>query len=126
MSNRESSYLRSATGAGIALLGSSLIVALGGCAGASTSPERSPGAQRVVPASCSLRAVVNLRQGFSIRSDWDLVELGRRLGVNLSVLQSIGRNSRIVVIRENGPPEACENSLEELRSDLRIESIDRR
>jgi hypothetical protein len=59
------------------------------------------------------------------RNDADLVEIARRVGVNLSVLQSMGRNSRMVVIRENGPPEACENALEELRTDLRIESIDR-
>ncbi len=125
MSSRESSRLRRVRDAGIALLGSCFVVALGGCAAASSSTERSPGAQRVVAASCSLRAVVNLRQGSALRSDWDLVELARRLGVNLSVLQSMGRNSRMIVIRENGPPETCEDSLTELRSDLRIESIER-
>ena len=69
--------------------------------------------------------MVNLRQGPLNRNDTDLVEIARRVGVNLRVLQSFGRNSRMVVIEENGPQEACERSLEELRTDLRIESIDR-
>jgi hypothetical protein len=37
----------------------------------------------------------------------------------------MGRNSKLIVIRENGPQNACEDSLAELRNDLRIESIER-
>lgn len=122
---RASSRWEGHRGAGVALVGTCLLVALGGCAAAGPSTERLPGAQRVGNTTCSLRAVVNIRQGSSIRSDSDLVEIARRLGVTLSVLQSMGRNSRMVVIRENGPPEACENSLAELRNDPRIESVER-
>ncbi len=93
--------------------------------GAGPSTERLPGARKVVGSTCSLRAVVNIRQGAPIRSDSDLVEIARRLGVTLSVLQSMGRNARMVVIRENGPPDTCEEALAELRSDLRIESVER-
>ena len=107
------------------LVGAWFIATLGGCAGTSASTQRLPGAQRVGNPACSLRVVVNLRQGPMNRNDTDLVELARRLGVNLNVLQSMSRNAKMVVIRENGPPEACENALEELRTDLRIESIER-
>lgn len=107
----------------VALLGGCLALVLAGCA--APSGERQPGAQRAGEVSCSLRALVTLRQGSSIRGDSDLVEIGRRLGVNVSVLQSMGRNSKLIVIRENGPQNACEDSLAELRNDLRIESIER-
>lgn len=125
MSRRESSRRRSLRVAGVALVGSGLFVALGGCAVATPSTERLPGAQRVGNAACSLRAVVNIRQGSAIRNDVDLVDVARRLGVNISVLQSMGRNSKMVVFRENGPPAACEDALATLRDDLRIESIER-
>jgi hypothetical protein len=107
----------------VALLGGCFVLVLAGCA--APSGERQAGAQRVGDVSCSLRALVTLRQGSSIRSDSDLAEIGRRLGVNVSVLQSMGRNSKLIVIRENGPQNACEDSLAELRNDLRIESIER-
>lgn len=108
---------------GVALLAGCLVMALAGCA--APPGERLPGAPRVGDVRCSLRAVVNIRQGSSIRSDSDLTEVARRLGVNLSVLQFMGRNARMVVIRENGPQEACEQALSELRTDLNIESIER-
>lgn len=124
MSSR-ASCLQSGWDAGIALLGCCLIVSLGGCASATSSAERSSGAERTRDTSCSLRAVVNVRQGSSIRNDSDLVEMARRLGANLSVLQTMGRNSKMVIFRENGPQAACEDSLALLRNDLRIESIER-
>ncbi len=123
MPSRASTSRHNGPGVGVALLGGCLLLALAGCA--APSGAGLPGAQRVGDVRCSLRAVVNLRQGSSIRNDSDLTEVARRLGVNLSVLQSMGRNSRMVVIRENGPQEACEDSLAELRNDLRIESIER-
>lgn len=123
MPSGESSRHPSKPGTGVALLGACLALVLSGCA--APSGERQPGAQRVGDVRCSLRAVVNLRQGSSIRNDSDLIEVARRLGVNLSVLQAMGRNSRMVVIRENGPDAACEDSLSELRNDLRIESVER-
>jgi hypothetical protein len=109
-------------------LGATLLagcLALGGCAVATPSSQRVPGAQRASNPTCSLRAVVNIRQGSSIRGDSDLVEAGRRLGINISVLQTMGRNSRMVIFREDGSDAACEDSLAVLRNDLRIESIER-
>lgn len=125
MSRRGASRWERLQRTGVALVGTCLVAALGGCAGAGPSTERLPGARKVVGSTCSLRAVVNIRQGAPIRSDSDLVEIARGLGVTLSVLQSMGRNARMVVIRENGPPDTCEEALAELRSDLRIESVER-
>ncbi|MEQ1580329.1 MAG: hypothetical protein ABL964_07045 [Steroidobacteraceae bacterium] len=123
MPGAESSRHPGKPGTCIALLGGCFAMVLAGCA--APSVERQPGAPRVGDVSCSLRALVTLRQGSSIRSDSDLAEIGRRLGVNMSVLQSMGRNSKLIVIRENGPEAACEDSFAELRNDLRIESIER-
>lgn len=125
MSSQASSHWVNLEGKGAVLVGAWFITALAGCAGTGPSAQRLPGAQRVGNPACSLRAVVNLRQGPFRRNDTDLVEIARRVGVNLNVLQSMGHNAKMVVIRENGPPEACENALEELRTDLRIESIER-
>jgi hypothetical protein len=124
MPSQEFSGGRSLPRIGSALGIGCLILALGGCAGTSQSGPRPPGAQRVVSPTCSLRAVANIRQGSSIRSDADLVDIARRLSVNLSVLQTMGRNSKMIVIRENGPQELCEDSLATLRNDLRFESIE--
>ena len=52
--------------------------------------------------------------------------VARRLGITLTVLQSMGRDTKMVVFRENGPPEDCEDAMAALRDDLRIESIERR
>ena len=108
-----------------ALLGGCLVLALGGCASALPSKTRVPGSERASNATCSLRAVVNIRQGALIRNDAELVDAARRLSVNISVVQSMGRNARMVVFRENGPQALCEEALETLRDDLRIESIER-
>jgi hypothetical protein len=124
MSSREASGLRSLS-VMVALLGACLILAIDGCASAQPSTTRAPGGQPASNASCSLRAVVNIRQGALIRNDAELVDAARRLSVNISVLQSMGRNSRMVVFRENGPQAQCEESLATLRDDLRIESIER-
>ena len=124
MPSDESTRRRSVRGVDIALVTGCLVLALHGCAVAE-SGGRPPVAQGAGNASCSLRAVVNVRQGASIRSDSDLVEAGRRLGINIIVLQPMGRNARMIVFQENGPQEACEDSLAILRSDLHIESIER-
>ena len=98
---------------------------LAACA-ASTLGEQSPAPGRQVGnQSCSLRATVHIRQGTSIRSDADLAELGRRLGVNLTVLQSLSISTKLVNIRESGPDSLCEMSFEALRNDLQIESVQR-
>lgn len=122
---RDGSSLQIGRSAVPVLLGLGLLAVLAGCAGAQVSSTRLPGAPGAGTTTCSLRAVVNIRQGSSIRNDSDLVDIARRLGVTLSVLQSMGRDTKMVVFRENGPPEVCEDALSTLRNDLRIESIER-
>lgn len=108
------------------LLGACATAFVTACAGtgspatSTTAPARQAGTDR-----CSLRAVVNVRSSTSIRNDAELVDVARRMGVTMDVLQPIGRNSKMVMIRENGPPRACEESLSTLRNDPRIESVDR-
>lgn len=126
MAGQGPSSLGSNRGARAALLGLGVLAMLAGCAGAQVSSARLPGAQSAAATTCSLRAVVNLRQGSSIRSESDLVDIARRLGITLTVLQSMGRDTKMVVFRENGPPQVCEDAMAALRDDLRIESIERR
>jgi hypothetical protein len=126
MSDRVSSCARSLVPAGTAIPGLAVLLALAGCAGVPASSSRLPGERGPINPSCTLRAVVNIRQGSSIRSETDLVDVARRLGITLTVLQSMGRDTKMVVFRENGPPEACEDAMAALRDDLRIESIERR
>lgn len=108
----------------VALLAGSLSSPfLGGCVASAVS-ARPPTAQSAA-SSCTLRAVVTVRRGSTVRNDSDLVDLARRLGVHLDVLQSMGSTSKMVVFRENGPEAYCEEALSALRSDLRIESVER-
>ncbi len=99
-----------------------IVGVLAGCAG---SPASNTGDSRraAMMERCSERVIVYIRQGTSIRSDFELVEVGRRLGFTLEVLQTMGRNSKMVMIRGNGPQEVCDSAVEQLKEDPRIESI---
>lgn len=126
MPDPTSSRVRTLPAALVSLLGLGFLVSLAGCTGAPVSSARLPGTPGVGSTYCSLRATVNLRPGSSIRSESDLVDVARRLGITISVLQSMGRDTKMIAIRENGPAEVCEDALAALRDDLRIESIERR
>lgn len=124
MSAREPSRGRIRPGTGRALSGLGVLAVLAGCAGAAVSSARLPGVQGAAT-TCSLRAVLNIRRGSLIRTEADLVDVARRYGITLTVLQSMGRDTKMIVIRENGPQEVCEDALATLRNDLNIESIER-
>lgn len=72
-----------------------------------------------------MRMIVHTRQGSGIRNDFELVEAGRRAGIQLQVLQTMGRNSRMIMIRGLGPEQLCEEAAEQLSLDPRIESVQR-
>jgi len=97
---------------------------LAACVGTEGSGQRSPStASRVT--SCSERVIVNMRMGMGVRNDFELMEAGRRAGVQIEVLQQMGRGSRMVMIRGMGPQALCESAIEEMGLDPRIESVQR-
>lgn len=108
--------LRSAAVSGLAIL------MFAGCAASLNAPQRPPSAGRME--SCSSRVILNFRQGLAV-SDFDLMAMARRAGVNMEALQQTGRSSRMVMIRGRGPEAVCDAAIEEMSLDPRIESIHR-
>lgn len=94
-----------------------------GCAGTQQPAQGIPSATRAE--FCTARVVVNLRTGPGRRSDFELSDMGRRAGVQLDVMQQTGRDSRLVRIRGTGPQALCDQAVEELSLDPRIESVER-
>ncbi len=102
------------------------VAVLAGCTSAGQSSPRYPASSASSrPSSCSMRMIVHTRQGSGIRNDFELVEAGRRAGIQLQVLQTMGRNSRMIMIRGLGPEQLCEEAAEQLSLDPRIESVQR-
>lgn len=95
-----------------------------GCASTGGSGQRATAASRA-PISCSERLIINLRNATAIRSDLELTDLGRRAGVDLEVLQQLGRTSRMVMIRAMGPESLCDSGIEEIERDPRVQSVQR-
>jgi len=95
---------------------------LAGCAGSATSR---PGTTVQRIDRCTIRAIVTFRDGLRVRGDGELLEAGRSHGVDITVLREMGRGSRMVMINAAGPDETCTHALEQLRTDLRIESVQR-
>lgn len=114
----------------IAAIGSRTFVCLvlglvaAGCASTPGSGPRTTSASRA-PLSCSERIMINLRSATAIRSDFELTDLGRRAGVDLDVLQQLGRTSRVVMIRAMGPESLCDSGIEEIERDPRVQSVQR-
>lgn len=94
-----------------------------GCMSAGGSGQRTAASR--APQSCSERLIINLRNATAVRSDLELTDLGRRAGVDLEVLQQLGRTSRMVMIRAMGPESLCDSSIEEIERDPRIQSVQR-
>lgn len=97
-------------------------------AGCTATPSPPSGLPRTAASSnssmCSVRATIHLRAGPGMRGDFELMDIARRAGVQMDVMQTISRTTRMVTLRGFGSPTLCEEAIEELRLDPRIESID--
>ncbi len=97
-----------------------LMLAVGSLAACGTLPPS--GEISSAPGVCTLRAIVIVRSNANIRNDSEFVELMDRLGLDVEVIYNMSRNARMVRVRAEGPDEACQEVLNELRLDPRIES----
>lgn len=96
-------------------------ILLTGCADVPPTSQPLP---RSMMANCTARIVIHIRPGAILRGDFELIEAGRRAGVAMDIHQTLGYSTRMVTIRGAGMHEVCDEAIERLRRDPRIESID--
>lgn len=99
-----------------------VLVALASCSLASCGTPPGKGDLGPAPQECNARAIVTVRPSANIRNDFEFLELMQRIGVEVEIMHSMSRNSRMIRVRAYGNDEVCRDLIDQLRIDPRIES----